>query len=250
MQNSKPEAKTSSVPSPEWVSRCELLTEKQMLRAERLARTSRAKLFRYRPYPKQLQFHAAGAVHDERLLMAANQVGKTTAGAAECALHLTGRYDDWERATGIKWPGRRFTRPTTAWVGCDTRNNVRDGAQRLLVGPPRIRDEWGTGMVPGEDLVECKLHYQVKDGIDAIVVRHVSGGYSVLMFKSYDQGRRSWQGETLDFVWFDEEPPWDIYIEGMTRVNATAGMVWLTFTPLLGMTDVVMSFKGAAGDQF
>jgi hypothetical protein len=54
---------------------------------------------RYRPYPKQLEFHDAGARYGERLLMAANQVGKSTAGAAEAALHLTGRYDAWERAT-------------------------------------------------------------------------------------------------------------------------------------------------------
>jgi hypothetical protein len=33
-------------------------------------------------------------------------------------------------------------------------------------------------------------------------------------------------------VWFDEEPPMDIYMEGLTRTNATGGMVYLTFTPL------------------
>ena len=82
------------------------------------------------------------------------------------------------------------------------------------------------------------------------MVRHVSGGLSTLTFKSYDQGRRKWQGETLDFVWFDEEPPEEIYIEGKTRVNATGGMVWLTLTPLNGLSAVVFSFKGADGDPF
>jgi len=48
-------------------------------------------------------------------------------------------------------------------------------------------------------------------------------------FKSYDQGRAKWQAETLDFVWFDEEPPMDLYTEGLTRTNATQGIVWLTF---------------------
>ena len=227
-----------------------MLTKEQGLRTEKLRRRDRTRLMRYRPYPKQLMFHAAGAQHDERLLMAANQVGKTLAGAAECALHLTGRYDDWERASGQTWPGRRFARPTRAWVGCDTRDTVRDGAQRLLVGPPRLEADWGTGLVPGDDLVEYARHPGAVDGLDGIVVRHVSGGVSTLTFKSYDQGRRRWQGETLDFVWFDEEPPEDIYTEGRTRVNATAGMVWLTFTPLNGMSAVVQAFKGAAGDQF
>ena len=81
-------------------------------------------------------------------------------------------------------------------------------------------------------------------------MRHASGGLSTLGFKSYDQGRRKWQGETLDFVWFDEEPPEDIYIEGKTRTNAAGGIVWLTFTPLLGMSSVVHSFKDARGDRF
>ena len=40
-----------------------------------------------------------------------------------------------------------------------------------------------------------------------MIVKHSSGGNSTLGFKSYDQGRTKWQGETLDFVWFDEEPP-------------------------------------------
>jgi phage terminase large subunit-like protein len=79
------------------------------------------------------------------------------------------------------------------------------------------------------------------------LVRHVTGGNSTLGFKSYDQGRERWQGETLDFVWFDEEPPLDVYMEGLTRTNATGGMVYMTFTPLLGMSDVVMMFLQECG---
>ncbi len=182
--------------------------------------------------------------------MAANQVGKTYAGAAECALHLTGRYADWERATGLVWPGRRFERPTRGWAGCDTWDNTRDGVQRLLVGPPKVEAEWGTGLIPGDDIVGWSRRPGTPGGLDGVVVRHASGGLSTLGFKSYDQGRRKWQGETLDFVWFDEEPPDDIWIEGKTRTNATGGLVWLSFTPLLGMSTVVHSFLAAAGDRF
>jgi len=46
--------------------------------------------------------------------------------------------------------------------------------------------------------------------------------------QSYEKGREKWQGATLDRVWFDEEPPHDIYTEGLTRTNATGGMVWQT----------------------
>src|SRR5215467_5983017 len=34
-------------------------------------------LAHYRPYPKQIDFHDAGATHRERLFMAGNQLGKT-----------------------------------------------------------------------------------------------------------------------------------------------------------------------------
>jgi len=43
-------------------------------------------------------------------------------------------------------------------------------------------------------------------------------------------------------VWFDEEPPLDIYLEGLTRTNETGGIVFVTFTPLLSHTDVVNRF--------
>ena len=147
-----------------------------------------------------------------------------------------------------------MSRPISSRLGCATSrpswDNTRDGVQRLLVGPPRIEDQWGTGLVPADCIAGVSRRPGVPDSLDAIVVRHASGGLSTLAFKSYDQGRRKWQGETLDFVWFDEEPPEDIYTEGMTRTNATGGIVWLTFTPLNGMSAVVHAFKGAAGDEF
>src|SRR3546814_18939846 len=61
-------------------------------------------------------------------------------------------------------------------------------------------------------------------------------------FRSYNQGRAKFQSETLDYIWFDEEPPVDIYMEGVTRTNTTLGPVYLTFTPLLGMSQTVMRF--------
>jgi phage terminase large subunit-like protein len=82
----------------------------------------------------------------------------------------------------------------------------------------------------------------VPNGIDSITIKHVSGDNSTLLFKCYEQGRASWQGETLHGVWFDEEPPFDIYMEGLTRTNATDGIVMMTFTPLRGMSDVVRMF--------
>jgi terminase large subunit-like protein len=117
------------------------------LQAENERRLSRTRLLRYRPYVKQAAFHEAGATHRERLLMAANQVGKTYCGAAEAALHLTGKYPDW-------WAGRRWERPVRVWAGSETGEVTRDGVQRLLIGEPKDESSWGSGLIPGGDLVE------------------------------------------------------------------------------------------------
>jgi phage terminase large subunit-like protein len=55
-------------------------------------------------------------------------------------------------------------------------------------------------------------------------------------------GREKFQGETLDWIWLDEEPPADIYTEALTRTNVGNGPVWLTFTPLQGVSEVVRRF--------
>lgn len=193
----------------------------------------------YRPFPKQREFHDAGAVHRERLFMAGNQLGKTLAGAMEMAMHLTGRYPDW-------WSGRRVSRAGRYWAAGATRVSTRDTVQKLLVGPPERSEEWGTGAIPAECLGTPTPLAGVPNAIDSVTVRHVSGYLSTLLFKAYEQGREKWQGDTLDGVWFDEEPPMSIYTEGLTRTNATEGFVMVTFTPLLGMSEVVRMFLGDA----
>ena len=196
---------------------------------------SENRLAEYKPYPKQREFHNSGADPKvrERLLVAGNQLGKTWSSAFETAMHLTGIYPDW-------WEGKRYDKPIAGWAASETGQGTRDTVQRLLLGKP---GEWGTGSIPKAQLIDVKrASGGTPDCVDSITVKHVNGGISRLTFKTYDQGRLRWQGETLDFVWFDEEPPMDIYTEGLTRTNATGGIVWLTFTPLQGMSDVVKRF--------
>lgn len=213
----------------------ELAAQFVELLKEQKKRISRNKIATYAPYPKQKLFHDAGSTHRERLLMAGNQLGKTLAGAAEMAYHLTGLYPDW-------WEGRRYTKPILAMCGSESAELTRDGIQTQLVGPPEEEDSWGTGMIPGDRIVDWSRRQGVANAIDTILVKHARGGNSTLLMKSYDQKRRKWQATTADLVWFDEEPPEDIYTEGLTRTNATGGMVYLTFTPLLGISDVVLKF--------
>ena len=195
------------------------------------------KLDFYKPYPKQQAFHDMGATMRERLLAAGNQTGKTYSGAAEAAFHLTGRYPE-------DWLGRRWDRPVKAWVAGVTSESTRDNPQRLLCG--ELKDGWGTGAIPFDtvnwDKSDTTKARGVSDLFDTVLVDHVSGGKSQLQFKSYERGREKWQGDTLDFIWFDEEPPEDIYSEGLTRITATDGMVFTTFTPLNGWTGVVTRF--------
>jgi len=206
-----------------------VLTRLEAIKAQRAVENV---LAHYVPYPRQEQFHNAGATHRERLLIAANQSGKSLAGGMECAMHATGRYPDW-------WRGRRFDKPTIGWGAGTTNETTRDTVQRILVGRP---GQPGTGAIPKDAILELVSARGTPDLLDSIKIRHVSGGVSVIGLKSYQRGRESFQGETLDYLWFDEEPPADIYTEGLTRTNVNQGPVWVTFTPLLGMSEVVRRF--------
>lgn len=207
---------------------------------ERRQRTSRLRF--YRPYKKQVEFHKAGAAYRERLFMAGNQLGKTLSGAAEAAMHLTGQYPDW-------WGGRRWDRPVTMMAGSESYELTRDGVQRLLIGPPLNEEDWGTGYIPKAAILDTTRRAGVSGTLDSVTVRHVSGGASTLLLKGYDQGRSKWQANTVDYVWFDEEPPEDVYLEGITRTNATGGSVAVTFTPLKGMSTVVARFIMPGDDE-
>lgn len=210
--------------------------EQAALLAEAKSELAKLKLADYTPYEKQRLFHTIGAdpLIRERLLIAGNQLGKTVAGSFECAMHLTGEYPEG-------WTGAVFDTAVIGWAASETGQGTRDTVQRLLLGEV---GQWGTGAIPAHLIVGIKrASGGTPDLVETILVRHVpTGGVSRVTLKTYDQGRKRWQGETLDFVWFDEEPPEDIYMEGLTRTNATQGIVWVTFTPLQGMSSVVKRF--------
>ena len=201
----------------------ELLVKR--LGRERERRHALSRLASYLPYPKQREFHDAGKQYRERAMLAGNQLGKTTAGAAEAAMHMTGRYPAW-------WKGRVFDQPMRAVAGSESAELTRDGVQRLIVGNPRDEMAWGTGLLPKDALVNWTRRNGVSDALDGCVVLHGGGGdvqqgHSTLNFKSYDQGRGKWQADTLDFVWLDEEPPMEIYSEALDA-HFLAPAAWST----------------------
>lgn len=183
-------------------------------------------------YPKHLSFFSSEA--RERLFLAANRVGKSYGvGGYEVALHLTGKYPKW-------WKGRRFDRPTNGWVAGQTNQTTRDICQLILLGD---FNSFGTGLIPG-DLIKPNPPRKagIPEAYELLNVKHVSGGWSTVGFKAYDQKRKSFEGTSKDFIWMDEEPPLDVYTECVLRTMTTDGLIILTFTPLLGMSEVVMQF--------
>ena len=168
---------------------------------------------------------AAGVIH--------HNCGKTLAGTYELACHLMGDYPHW-------WKGRRFDEPIDAWASGDTTETTRDILQLSLMGPPGM---FGTGMIRQRCLDGApSTRRGVADTIDTVRIKHKSGGISTCGFKSFDQGRKKFQGTAKHFILLDEEPPEDVYDECLMRLMTTNGLILLTFTPLEGLSTVALKF--------
>lgn len=188
-------------------------------------------------YPRHRECFADGARFRTRCFMGGNGTGKTFGvGSFETALHLTGEYPPW-------WDGLRFEAPIDAWVGGDTRETVRDTLQKYLLGnfAELGVDEYGTGLIPRHLLGKPVIVGNTGNAVDYVKVRHRSGRWSTLGFKSYEQGRKKWQGTNKHWIWMDEEPPEGIYLEALQRGRGVNGRLLLTYTPLSGYTKVVES---------
>ena len=209
---------------------------------EREKRKAENRLRGYRAYQKQIEFHGQGRDYRERLFLCANRFGKSEAGAAETAIHLTGEYPDW-------WTGKRFDKPVRAWVAGVTGESTRDVVQAKLLGPPAIQDQWGTGYIPKRAIGKVVNARGIPHAVDLVSIRHRSGGLSELGFKSYERGREKWQGAALEIVWMDEECPLEIYTEALTRTNETGGIIYVTMTPLMGLTPFLEMYLGSGGGK-
>jgi phage terminase large subunit-like protein len=67
----------------------------------------------------------------------------------------------------------------------------------------------------------------------------VSNNDSVIYIKTYEQGAAAFQGDDIDVVWLDEEPPWDVFSEIVIRLADRKGILIATFTSLQGFTRLV-----------
>ena len=169
-------------------------------------------------HKKQVAFHKCKKRN--RWVFGGNRTGKTECGAVEVVFMACGLH-----------PYRK-NKVTEGWVVSLSRQVQRDVAQKkILHYLPKRFIEKIVMVNGGQDSAENGI-------IDFILVRSAVGGTSRIGFKSCDQGREKFQGSSLDYVWFDEEPPFDIYMECKMRILDRCGDIFGTMTPLKGLTWV------------
>ncbi len=192
------------------------------IEAEQKRRKSMDRLGEYnktKVHKKQIAFHKCKKKN--RWVFGGNRSGKTECGAVE-AIYI---------ARGIH-PYRENRKDVFGWVVSLSREVQRDVAQKKILH--YLNPDW---------IVDIVMSSGRKDSansgvIDQLIIKNVFGGTSTIGFKSCDQGREKFQGSSLDFVWFDEEPPKDIYEECKMRVLDRNGDIFGTMTPLKGLTFI------------
>ncbi len=201
----------------------ELLQKIKAIEREQKFRAERDHLARYnaggKKHKKQLAFHRCKKRN--RWVFGGNRSGKTECGAVEAVWFARGIH-----------PYRKNRKDVFGWVVSLTAQVQRDVAQKKILH--YLRPDWIADVV----MTSGRKDNPAAGVIDQIVVKNVFGGTSVIGFKSCDQGRERFQGSSLDFVWFDEEPPQDVYEECCMRVIDREGDIFGTMTPLKGLTFV------------
>ena len=168
---------------------------------------------------KQLAFHMCNKKN--RWVFGGNRSGKTECGAVETV---------W-LARGIH-PYRQNKKDVSIWVVSLSSQVQRDVAQAKILN--YINKNW----IKQISMISGKKSSPENGVIDYIIIENAFGGESRIGFKNCDQGREKFQGISLDFVWFDEEPPLDIYKECKMRIIDRCGEIYGTMTPLKGLTWV------------
>lgn len=167
----------------------------------------------YVPHAKQLIFHQSTA--RGKLFIGGNRSGKTVGGAAEAVMRLTGKHRFRDNLPPPPVRGRA--------IGVD----FTDGIEKIM--KPEIA-RW----LPPSELINGSW----EDSYDKQLRTLTLDNGSFIEFMSYEQLLEKFAGTSRHFIWMDEEPPEDIFIENKTRLIDTAGDWWITMTPVEGMTWV------------
>lgn len=191
-------------------------------------------------YPKHIAYIAAGKHHRERLACGSNRSGKTLLASYEVVTHTTGRYPHW-------WEGYRFDEAPDTWIVNKSAKDVRDINETELLGTPGDLAKRGTAMLPAHLIHSVVPKPGTPNGYEFINVKHISGDTTQIQSKSFDQGREAFQGRSKPLIWLDEEAPVEVYTECLLRTLDCGGLILLTYTPLLGLTELTVQFLEDAG---
>ena len=169
-------------------------------------------IYGYRPHYKQEQFHASRA--KGTVFIGGNRSGKTVGGGAEAVMRLIGKHP-YRDIPGAPCRGRMVT------------VDIEEGIKKIAI--PEIM-RW----MPKKYLKNGSWD----DSYDKQSRTLTLTNGSFLEFMSYEQAVEKFAGTSRHFVWFDEEPPKEIFNECMMRLVDTDGDWWITMTPLIEMSWV------------
>ena len=176
------------------------------------AQATRPNLYAYKPHTKQYQFHTSEK--HTRLYIGGNRSGKTVGGAVETCYWLMKRH-----------PYRKLALPEGPVRGRAVAVDFSYGVDMLML--PEI-SRW----MPPSFLRNGSW----EDSYDKEHRQLTLANKSTLEFRSYEQDLDKHAGASRHFIWFDEEPPQHIYNENSLRILDTNGYMWLTMTPVEGIT--------------
>ena len=146
-----------------------------------------------------------------RVLFWGNRVGKTEGCAQEVARYVLGVH-----------PSRKIVLPIEVWCACPSYDMQKETTQKKL-----------ERYIPQKQIKHITY---VKSGVWGEL--ELQDG-SRINFKSYEQGREKFQGAGKRLIWFDEEPPKDIWEECTVRTEAGVDLdIIMSMTPIKGMTWV------------
>lgn len=146
-----------------------------------------------------------------RSLFWGNRVGKTEWGAQETVRFATADH-----------PTRDIKHSIEIWAACPSFDAQEDTTQKKLMAYLPEKEIEHISYLRGRIIKKIRL----KNG-------------TIIDFKSYEQSREKFQGTGKRFIWFDEEPPKDIWEECFVRIEAGQELdTILTMTAIKGMTWV------------
>ncbi|MGE5631392.1 MAG: phage terminase large subunit [Caulobacteraceae bacterium] len=165
-------------------------------------------------HKKQVEFHRDP--HRVKALFGGNRTGKTVAGAVEAVCHALG------------YSRFRKLEPSSGWVVSKDGDNQRKVTQAEIL-------KW----LPKNEILPNGIivRHGRKDDLEGSLIEEIrlkNGQF--IGFKTWEQGRESFQGASLGWVWFDEECPEDVFKECRMRIMDQRGDMWFTMTPLRGIT--------------